>query len=159
MDRRHWLSGLCIALLASVPLMSAKETATEQQISVRSFSQNDVLGILGVPIGTVVRINGIARDGNKTNFKADEGRWILEIERVNGRPLKDTVTFRVSPKEGDIKSLGRFECYAAEYGGFFGYAKNPDKVDIEQSPSTSTSAEVRYHPQLILCKLKTRKGG
>ena len=158
MDRRYWLSGICIAILASVPLMSAKETATKQTISVRSFSQNEVLGVLGVPIGTVVRINGVARDGNKTDFKADQGRWILEIDQVNGRPLKDIVTFRVSPKEGDIKSLGRFECYAAEYGGFFGYAKNPDKVDIEQSPTTSTSAEVSYHPRLILCKLKTKQG-
>ena len=99
MDRRYWLSGICIAILASVPLMSAKETATKQTISVRSFSQNEVLGVLGVPIGTVVRINGVARDGNKTDFKADQGRWILEIDRVNGRPLKDIVSFRVSRRK------------------------------------------------------------
>jgi hypothetical protein len=138
--------------------MAADKVANEAPISVRSFSRNNVIGLLGVSLGTVVRISGIAHVGNKTNMKADEGQWILDIDGVNGRSLNGKVRFNVTPKYAEaIKSIGRFECYGTEYGGFYGDPRNPDNFDVEAPLPTSTSREISYRPSLHICKLKDRR--
>lgn len=159
MNVRHWLSCLFVVVLAYVVRpMKAEEAGIQAAISVRSFSTNNVIGVLGVPVGTIVRVSGVASDGNDTKLKAYDGTWLVEIERVNGVPLKDKLRFPVSPNEaGDIKSLGRFECYVAEYGSFVGLARNPDGIEVEDTPQTSTTTGFHYHPRLIFQKWKTRK--
>lgn len=154
MRHRYWLSCLCVvALVSAVGLMAADKAANETPISVRSFSRNNVIGLLGVPLGTVVRISGVAHDP-QSKLKV----WILEIDRVNGRQLKQRVSFSVFPQYAEeIESLGKFECYAAEYGGFEGDRRNPDKFDVEDPAQTSTSHEIRYCPSLHICKLKDRR--
>ncbi len=52
-------------------------------ISVAEFTADNVIGYLGHPLGTVVRITGTAVDGDTTRRKRDRGKTLLEIHTVN----------------------------------------------------------------------------
>ena len=103
-------------------------------ISVTRFNEGKVIGLLGHPLGTVVRVTGVALDGDSTRAKADSGKLLLSVETVNGTKLTKPRVFEfgradrsvVEPKPGDT-----FDYYVHEYGEFDGVVEPPEELGIE----------------------------
>ena len=100
--------------------VDSKEGVPQNQtISVVNFGTDNVIGHLGHPLGTVVRVTGIAIDGDTTRLKRDMGKTLLEIHTVNGELLEEKILFDfhraaksvVKPNAGE-----EFDFYVHEYG-------------------------------------------
>lgn len=102
-------------------------------ISVTDFSTRKVIGHLGHPLGTVVRVTGKVVDGDATRMKRNTGRTLLEIHTVNGKKLETNVLFQfqraaksvAKPKPGE-----KFDYYVHEYGSFDGVVVPPRELNI-----------------------------
>lgn len=65
----------------------------DKMISVADFGPNNVIGHLGHPLGTIVRVTGKAVDGDSTRRKANMGKILLKIFTVNGEKLNTPILF------------------------------------------------------------------
>lgn len=148
--RYSFIVVLCAALVSGVVLAQTQEandstspfdsnhevTRTPGVISVADFAGDDVIGFLGHPLGTVVRISGNVVDGNSTRSKRDSGRTLLEIHTVNGKELANKIQFGFPGSTIDIpKPMAgeAFDYYAHEHGSFAGVVTPPEEFEIESS--------------------------
>ncbi|NNJ27131.1 hypothetical protein [Alienimonas chondri] len=103
-------------------------------ISVRDLRADRTIGLLGVPVGTVVKVSGEAYVGKRSDGKAWHGKTLLRITAVNDKPLPRPVTFRYysqrfedggsfEPRIGDP-----FTVWAHERGGFSGFVGVPEEL-------------------------------
>ncbi|MCC9641611.1 hypothetical protein LOC71_04945 [Rhodopirellula sp. JC740] len=136
-------------IVGAEPPNGAK-SAREDSVSVKSFGRGNVIGHLGHPLGTVVRITGLVIDGNATRRRVDAGRTLLEVQTVNDVRLDRPFRFAFprgteisKPKAGD-----RFDYYAHEQGRFSGIVSVPDELDIEQ-PIVANDG-FHYRPELMI---------
>lgn len=53
------------------------------------LNQRPVIGLLGIPLGTVAEIDLIVVSGDATRRKADSSRYLLKVTHVNGQQLAD----------------------------------------------------------------------
>lgn len=105
-----------------------------QTISVADFRTNNVIGHLGHPLGTVLRVTGKAVDGNTTRMKRDTGKTLLEIHTVNGEKMEKQILFefhRASKSVAKPKPGEMFDYYVHEYGAFDGVVVPPKELDID----------------------------
>ena len=105
-------------------------TATEaaSPASVRTFHQQMPIGLLGHPVGTVVRVTGVCVDGEMTRLKQYDGKILLRVQAVNGRELPEPVDFvydRAADGVSKPKPGERFDYTVHEFGSFDGYVKLP----------------------------------
>ena len=122
-------------------------------VSVKQFGPSNVIGHLGKPLGTVVRITGVCLDGSKTRRRADLGKTLLEIQTVNGTKLQRPfiVPFLraakgiAKPKDGDA-----FDYYAHEWGEFDGVVTIAKELEIER-PMVANDG-FHYRPQITIHK-------
>lgn len=132
------LSLLAASLVAQQPHRGLKSdgnpTHVEDIIRVSRFGKDNVIGQLGLPLGTVVRVTGIAVDGDESGLKANAGKLLLRVEIVNGAELTRPYEFEfrrtarsvTKPKPGE-----RFDYYVHEHGAFDGVVEPPDELGIK----------------------------
>ena len=124
-----------------------------ETISVVDFTADNVIGYLGQPLGTVVRITGMALDGDSTNMKRNIGKTLLEVHKVNGKELKEKVVFdfhRAGKSVGEPKLGKNFDYYAHESGAFDGVVEPPDELGID-SPRVAHDG-FYYRPRITIHK-------
>ncbi len=112
----------------SAALVGAQEPIRPAKISVASFGRDNVIGFLGQPLGTFVRVTGVAIDGGSTPRKADAGKTLLQIETVDGRKLTQPITFEFQRAANGIARPApgqRFDYVVHEWGLFDGVAQWP----------------------------------
>jgi len=122
-------------------------------ISVVRFGRDNVIGHLLHPLGTIVRVTGVAIDGSTTRRRADEGKMLLEIATVNGETLEQpfTVPFSRAAKQIAYPSHGqRFDYYVHEWGEFDGIVTIPDGLGIDASLVANDG--FHYRPRITIHK-------
>lgn len=114
---------------------SAKPAGGGKTIPVADFYGNEVVGLLGHPLGTIVRVTGKVVDGDSTGWKSTLGKTLLEVETVNGKKLEKSVTFPFgrAPEEVEKpKPETKFDYYVHEWGEFDGFVVVPKGLGIEK---------------------------
>ena len=98
-------------------------------IRASELNRSKVIGSLGYALGEVVIIEGVIADENYTKRKADAGKFLLRVQAVNGKALKEEAVFEFSPFSGvGIRNPvvgARFKYTGYETGGFSGV---PDRA-------------------------------
>lgn len=67
-------------------------------LSIADLNCRPVIGRLGVPLGTLVRVHVVVVRGDDTRSKGDAGAYLVRVERVDDKPL-------VSPPELHFVSM------------------------------------------------------
>lgn len=155
-----------VAAATNAQSQSPKSKGVELTITTDELRSATVIGDLGVPIGTLITIEGAYKDMTFTGTKQDEGRIALVISNVNGRKLAKPVEFDadyylrklVKPKDkeqfkllgyevgefnGDVEGAGRYDFDIAKASEPFGY--HSDFVWL--SDITRNIAKNRYQAQ------------
>ncbi|MEM8947641.1 MAG: hypothetical protein AAGD11_20895 [Planctomycetota bacterium] len=120
----------------------------EDAIFVSRFGKDNVIGHLGHPLGTVVRVTGVAIDGDDTGSKASSGKLLLRVEAVNDVDLTRPSVFVFSstargitqPKPGE-----QFDYYVHEYGAFDGVVDPPPELGIDHDVVAHDGFHYRPH--------------
>ncbi len=154
--KRNRLSAITVVLLAVVYTMltsrSPSNTTTSQEgggkdaILVKDLTPQRVIGHLGHPLGTVVRVTGTALDADTTRRKADAGKAMLRIEAVNGLALDPHFLVPVDRAEKGVvkpKPGESFDYYVHEHGEFDGVVVLPSEVGIERPVITHDGFQYR----------------
>ena len=129
-------------------LLTAKKKSSAESVSVTSFGSDNVIGLLGQPLGTVVRIQGISVDGNSTRRKADSTKTLLKISSVNGKNLDCPVLLPFERAASDMSPpvVGKtFDYYAHEWGSFDGVARIPKGIPVKSPMVAHDGFHFRHH--------------
>jgi hypothetical protein len=82
---------LSTVLLLSLFMMGCEGARTSvtpsEPPSIESLNEHPLIGELGVPVGTVVEIRATVIDGHDLGTKAADGKYLLKVTEVGGRPL------------------------------------------------------------------------
>jgi hypothetical protein len=152
---------LVIVLAAvAVILVTAGPSAQERkdkppQISVADFRRDNVIGLLGHTLGTVVRVTGVTIDGDTTRHKADAGHTLLQVEMVNGAKLEKPVRFyldKSAAEDRPPKFGSRFDYYVHESGEFSGVVERPKGLSIEIEGEGAQHDGFHYRPRITIHK-------
>ena len=133
-----------------------EEHPSDGTVSVKQFGSGNVIGHLGHPLGTVVRITGVCLDGSKSRRRTDSGKTLLEIRTVNGSRLERpfVVPFsRVAKGVSKPKNGEAFDYYAHEWGEFDGIVAIPKDLNIDV-PQVANDG-FYYRPQITIHKANT----
>ena len=131
------VSSLAVAFCLVASLIAGQEPVQQRgrsivpTVSVHSFDVGRVVGYLGHPLGTVVRVTGVGALGQS---KADGGDTLLQIETVNGKSLPKAwvVPFlRAARGISKPRPEERFDFYVHEYGTFDGVVAPPPNLGID----------------------------
>ena len=82
---------------------------------------------LGIPFGTIAKLEVQFFDGDNLHLKAYTGTYLLKINSVNGKPVKDTVVLDFTDETKSLapKSAGqKLTIMAYESGSFIGIPDN-----------------------------------
>jgi hypothetical protein len=137
-------AGLAALAWAVEPARSRPPASEPVAVSVTEFQQAMPIGYLGLPLGTVVRVTGVAIDGDTTRLRADLGKTLLRIETVNGKSLESPVDFDFGRARDDVRKPAageRFDYFVHEYGHFDGVVTPPKELRIR----TATVANDGFH--------------
>jgi hypothetical protein len=112
---------ICVAMFLPVVLFVAVAISQDQKpkITIRQIAEADIIGDLGVPIGTCVDIQGkIIKDNSNTKDRG--GRLFLEVAEVEGRKLPTPVVFDFRSHQFATKNVkvasDHFELYELRTG-------------------------------------------
>lgn len=110
-----------LAIVVSISLAGPSLAIAEKKAPTQCKSPSSELG---VPLGAVVRIQGVFFDGSKLREKATDGLTLLRVLKVNGKPLKSPplVRFRDLSQYSLVpKKDGRtFDGFAYATGAYVG---------------------------------------
>ena len=132
-----------------------KKEPKPKVISVADFRTSSVIGHLGQPLGTFVRVTGTAIDGNTTRVKKYSGKTLLKIESANGHELDSPVTFEFLRAENGIdkpKAGTKFDYYVHEYAQFDGVVAPPKELNIESSSAGIPNDGFYYRRHITIHK-------
>ncbi|WP_396160177.1 hypothetical protein [Flavobacterium sp.] len=146
---------LVAALLVGVcvPPVLTHQEQPQSDVSVKQFGANKVIGHLGHPLGTVVRITGRCINGDGTHRRADLGKTLLEVRTVNEKELEHpfVVPFLRAAKDVPTPADGdSFDYYAHEWGAFDGIVSIPKDLAIDQPMVANDGCH--YQPQITIHK-------
>ena len=82
---------------------------------------------LGIPFGTIAKLEAQFFDGDNLHMKAYMGTYLLKINSVNGKAVKDTVVLDFTDETKSLarKSVGqKLTIMAYESGSFIGVPAN-----------------------------------
>lgn len=141
--------------LTVILLTMAASTYGEESIQIEasaiSSGKVQIVGRLGLPLGTVCRIEGHYYDGTQLRMKAYDSVMLMQVMRVNDSKLEKPVLLRFNPlQKGMISSpeaTKPFNGFAYETGQFVGIpAKSWQHV-----PAMTTTAHF-FETSLVLLK-------
>lgn len=100
----------------------AVRSAAHTRLSVATLRSAKVVGDLGVPLGTLVTVEGEILPDDARRTKADLGKTLLRVRAVNGKPLPTPViaTLRGDARVRSLKPAAKVRMIAYESGGFAG---------------------------------------
>jgi hypothetical protein len=108
---------------------SGSPATTSREISVEEIRDKGVVGLLGLPLGTIVTVSGVAVP-NTSLRKADEGEALfLKVVAVDGQPLAKPIEFPFRKAHDTVVAsepvIGKeFSYRGYETGGFEGVPLN-----------------------------------
>lgn len=85
---------LAIGLLVFSGSLLAQNETVETPITLEELHRRQVLGQLGLPLGTVATIDAVVTSGDETRAKVYQGRYLLTVTHVNGKPLEKPPVMR-----------------------------------------------------------------
>lgn len=123
-----------LALAVCVAVASGQEAVKQDTVSVTQFGRSNVIGHLGKPLGTLVRVTGVAIDGDSLRLKKYSGQTLLQVETVDGRGLERRAPyflFQRAAKEILMPLAGqRFDYIVHEWGAFDGVVQLPGEPAV-----------------------------
>jgi len=131
---------LAVTLFAAALLISFTGVgkAGESTITISELNGRKIAGVLGVPLGKVVSIEGAVVIDSFRKMKSDEGETLLKVERVDGRAVRaETIIPLRLMASGSLKmpEPGYRFCYRGyESGSFTGI---PEEA-LRYMPQAST---------------------
>ncbi len=159
-DHSKWLFLLGFVVITGMVTSAQQEPAKapDVPISVASFGPDNVIGLLGRPLGTVVHVTGVAIAGSTRGVKAEEGMLLLKIQTVDGQLLKDPPSFLREPGDPDIQgwvSGDQFDFYCHEFGAFEGLVSVPRNVGLDES--AAQGVRFRYKPEIQIHRRRQKR--
>ncbi|MBA4030556.1 MAG: hypothetical protein C0478_06650 [Planctomyces sp.] len=79
---------LAVGLLVFSGSLLAQNESVETPITLEELHRRQLLGQLGLPLGTVATIDAVVTSGDETRAKAYQGLYLLTVTHVNGKPLE-----------------------------------------------------------------------
>lgn len=130
-----WHFYLTASALLAIPLAgcsgrpSAPGPATRPTAS--AVSERPVIGLLGLPLGTVAEIRATVVKGP---YKVDQGRYLLRVTEVNGKPLAGSPVLRFGVPPGGRVTLpaDRFELHELKAGRKVGQLEGAQIAEDEK---------------------------
>lgn len=148
-----------LAAMVTLCVTANADESVEGSISVSQFGRSNIIGFLGRPLGTVVRVTGVTVDGNSTRSRIDAHKTLLEIHTVNGIVLKRPIVFD-HPYVRDRSTLPKpgtaFDYFVHESGAFTGIVDVPKGVQSNQ-PIVANNG-FHYHRKLTIHSKNTNQG-
>ena len=152
------LAGL-VALFSLTQTQAPEKSKHEEMISVEALRPEKVRGLLGQPLGTVVRVTGESVAGDSTLPRTLAGKTILKIETVNGKRLEKPVYFPITrgpSKLAEPANGERFDYWVHEFGSFDGVVIPPKELGIE-TPDIAHDG-FWYRPEIVIHKSNSASG-
>jgi hypothetical protein len=116
-----------VTLRPNIAADPPKDEKKEKPIPIEEVRKRGVLGELGHPLGTIVRIEGLAEVGEPKDGKAADGKTLLRVQSVNAQKLTEKVTFFFDGVEADNPKGGaKFKYIGYETGEFDGQVRGND---------------------------------
>ncbi|MFO0882636.1 MAG: hypothetical protein U0894_00345 [Pirellulales bacterium] len=143
MKMPYGIGVLCLSVFAALALLgfsSPADEKSEKLFYAKDFGSDNVIGALGYPMGTVVRITGKSLGKDQSRSKALEGVTWLEIETVNGKKLERSIkrfhyrgiSGMYSKVASPVLEKGEpFDFYVYETCGYHGLVDIPKELDHE----------------------------
>jgi len=148
---------LCVAWSHNVASDTVSD-GCDEKFYVSKFTNSNVIGLLGHPFGTIVRVTGVSLGEDDPPLKETKGDSQLRIDSVEGVQLKEPVYFYFStrsdgPALKEIKCPAKnesFDFYMFESGCFSGRAVIPKHLKGKvREPYAPT--EFRYSSFFYVC--------
>jgi hypothetical protein len=79
---------LAVGLLVFSGSLLAQNESVETPITLEELHRRQLLGQLGLPLGTVATIDAVVTSGDETRAKVYQGLYLLTVTHVNGKPLE-----------------------------------------------------------------------
>jgi hypothetical protein len=150
-DNRHGVPESFSTKHGSVLTATRSTAIADEANSVSVTSFGNVIGHLGHKLGTVVRIRGIAVDGNTTRRKVDAAKTLLRITSVNGQQIQPAILLPFGNSSADVpppKPKDTFDYYAHECGSFAGVVDMPKNIPIHKQMIAHDG--FHYRPILVI---------
>lgn len=148
---------LCVAWSHNVASDTVSD-GCEEKFYVSKFTNSNVIGLLGHPFGTIVRVTGVSLGEDDPPLKETKGKNRLRIDSVEGMQLKDPIYFYYGTRRDglalkEIRSPGKdeqFDFYMLETGGFSGRAVIPQHLKGKMYEPYAPTA-FRYSSFFYIC--------
>lgn len=113
-----------LLLLVTIKANSQSNTSINQPGNTTDFV---IKPRLGIPFGTIAKLEVQFFDGDNLRLKAYRGTYLLKINSVNGKAVKDTVILDFTDETKsliDADATEKLTIMAYESGSFIGIPKN-----------------------------------
>ena len=148
-----------IAILLMATASYGDEVSQNVKASSISSGKVRIIGRLGLPLGTVFRVEGLYVDGSELRTKAYDHVILLKVIKVNDSGLKDSTILRLKElggrATGKIEIGGKFVGFAYETGDYLGVPPEAWKY-VPSMTTTSYSFETSL---VILSEITEPDGG
>lgn len=143
MKMPYGIGVLCLSVFAVLALLgfsSPADEKSEKRFYAEDIQRGKLIGVLGYPMGTVVRITGKSLGKDQSGAKSLEGVTWLEVESINGKKLERSIRrFQYhgisgfySAQESPVLEKGEpFDFYVYETCGYHGLVDIPKELDRE----------------------------
>lgn len=111
-----------VVTMAVLGLASPVLAQEGEPVKVSDIRAQGVTGDLGLPLGTLVTVEGIVVDGDELRTQATSGRTLLRVEKVGETELPTPVMYPF-PENSDLERPAAGESFSGvvyETGGFVG---------------------------------------
>ncbi len=157
---------LCLSVFAVLALLgfsSPADEKSEKRFYITDIQRGKLIGDLGYPMGTVVRITGKSLGRDQSRAKGfDDVTW-LEIESVNGKKLERSIkrfhyrgidTSYSSAESPVLEKGAPFDFFVYETCGYHGLVDIPKELEREL---TANIAGVPFSLSISLQFLKDNR--
>jgi hypothetical protein len=129
------LSPLLVCIALSIASSSyGQEKPTEVPITVEELNRRNVIGNLGLPLGTTVEIEAEVVSGRDLRRKGYELVYLLKVTRVDGKELKPAPLMEFSVKNFASLELPNraFDLYEMKHGKAEDWLNMPQIAELEK---------------------------
>lgn len=113
----RFLLQMIVTACFATPAITQQAPAT-QPITIAELNQRQVIGALGVPLGTVVEVRATVVSGEELGGKGNDTSYLLKVTHVNGKELENAplMEFSVFPTVRAELANNPFDLYEKKRG-------------------------------------------